>query len=360
MKDKSFSDFLKRNLTGERARTRFLFLSVYFLFAVLSLIMAVVILINRDGGQYAIFAFSFSALCGLNAYLLFRKTARAELASKILFCVEVPVFLLLFIRNGGSDGFSVLWAALIPFAAVLLFKRKGGAIFSLIIFAIVGVCFWTPLGREIFLDYEYSLPFYVRFPLFYLACLLLAMFFETVRDFTEKELLRARNNYRKLSFTDQLTGLGNETAYYRFLKKLDSESAGRGTPFAVVVMDVNGLKATDDTYGHRYGCHLIVTTGHRLPEIFPDCQQFHIGGDEFVIIAEGEACERLDGYMQEFRRQMTYTKIRFNGRELILSVAAGVAYSSFGESYGEVFQRADDLMYENKKRLKETYNIAGR
>ncbi|MBQ7173644.1 MAG: GGDEF domain-containing protein [Clostridia bacterium] len=365
MKDDFFAKFLRRHLTGERARTRFLFLSVYFLFATLSLIMTLVILFTIDnGGQYAIFAFLFSALCGLDAYLLFRKTERAEIISKVLFCVEIPAFLILFIIVGGPErldngGFSVLWAALVPFAAVLLFKRKGGAIFSLVIFLILGFCFWTPAGRSL-LQYDYSLPFYVRFPLFYLACLLLSMFFETVRDFTEKELLRARNNYRKLSFTDQLTGLGNETAYYRFLQKLDTEIKEKNLKFAVVVMDVNGLKATDDTYGHRYGCHLIVTAGHRLPSIFPGCQHFHIGGDEFVVVAEGDACEKLDGYMEAFRKQLTYSKVRYDGKDLILSVAAGVAFSSFGESYGEVFQRADDLMYDNKKRLKEIYRIAGR
>ena len=49
-----------------------------------------------------------------------------------------------------------------------------------------------------------------------------------------------------------------------------AENSKNGTleKFGIVMMDLNNLKATNDQYGHRYGCHLIIHCGEVLPEIF--------------------------------------------------------------------------------------------
>lgn len=358
MRSGFFEGFFQKYLTGSRAKARFSLLCTQALFAALSLVMTVVNLVT-DHGIFSCFTLLFGALCGLNFYLSLCKGEKGERIAKLLFFFEVPAFLLLCILLGEPEGVSVIWAGLIPFAALLVYEKPSGIALASISFFLLGFFFWIPAGRAM-LPEVYAPLFLLHFPFFYLGCALFSFFVSALHSSSEQNILHARNTYRDLSRVDQLTGLQNETSYYHFLVEIERAVEKRKANFAVVVMDVNGLKITDDTYGHRFGCQLIIEAGHRLPGIFPGCRHFHIGGDEFVVIAEDEAREHLAEYMEEFRKQLTYSKITFEGVELVLSVASGVAYSSFGEIYSEVFQRADEAMYKNKKLLKETYGIAGR
>ena len=102
----------------------------------------------------------------------------------------------------------------------------------------------------------------------------------------------------KLSNLDVLTGLKNENAYYRYLDKLDQRSKEEDIRYAVILMDVNGLKYTDDTFGHQYGAHLIHTAGQILPTVFKNSEIFHTGGDEFVCVVEKEI-DNLDSFIED-------------------------------------------------------------
>ena len=358
MQSNFFEDFFKKHLTGSRAKARFALLGAQALFALLGVLMTVVNLVT-DHGIFSCFTLLFGALCGLNFYLVLSKARKGEKIAKLLFFIESLGFLLLCLLLGEPEGLSILWACLLPFAAELLYEKRSALALSILGLAILAFFCWIPVGRAL-LPETYGSLFLIHFPFVYLGCGLFALFVGTLHASSEKTILTARNTYRDLSRVDQLTGLQNETSYYHFLTEIDRAVEERRANFAVVVMDVNGLKITDDTYGHRFGCQLIIQAGHMLPAIFPGCRHFHIGGDEFVVIAEGEAREHLAEYMEEFRKRLTYSKITFEGVELVLSVASGVAYSSFGERYSEVFQRADEAMYANKKILKATYGIAGR
>ena len=358
MKTTFYERFFQKYLTSSRARARVSFLGAQILFAALALTMTVVNLAT-DHGIFSCFTLLFGALCGLNLFLVLRKKEQGERIAKPLFFLEVFAFLLLCILLGEPEGLAVIWAGLIPFAAFLLYEKKSAIALTILCLLSLVFFFWIPAGRAL-LPEAYTSLFLVHFPFFYLGCALFSLFADALHSTSERTILHARNTYRDLSRIDQLTGLQNETSYYHFLVEIDHAVEERRASFAVVVMDVNGLKMTDDTYGHRFGCQLIIEAGHRLPGIFPGCRHFHIGGDEFVVIAEGDAREHLEDYMEEFRKQLTYSHITFEGVELMLSVASGVAYSSFGETYSEVFQRADEAMYENKKILKKTYGIAGR
>lgn len=159
---------------------------------------------------------------------------------------------------------------------------------------------------------------------------------------------------------DTLTGLGNETAYFEKVEEIEAKIKNNEAKFAVVIMDVNNVKNTNDAYGHRFGCHLIVTGGKTLPKIFKNSAAFHIGGDEFVVIVEGDNVDKLDDCIKKFDEGLAYKVINYNGVDIILSLARGYRVYESGMKYKDVFQDADDAMYANKKMIKEKYNIKGR
>ena len=172
---------------------------------------------------------------------------------------------------------------------------------------------------------------------------------------------KAITKVEKLTYYDELTSLLNERSYINKTEEINNNIAnGSIKPFAVVLMDVNNLKATNDQYGHRYGCHLVVRTGHTLPEVFKTSTLFHVGGDEFLAVVEGEDYEDFDNVLEQFDKTFRYSLIQYEGQELIFSVARGYSKYQQGDKFADVLQRADDMMYQNKAEIKETYHLKAR
>lgn len=191
------------------------------------------------------------------------------------------------------------------------------------------------------------------------------MLLDIVIVFRNYQIIRGEHRIERklhvLSYNDELTGLLNERSYVNEVEIIDKKiNAGQDIKFAVILMDVNNLKATNDAYGHRYGCSLIVRCGHTLPEIFHTSKLFHVGGDEFVAIVYDKDLEEFEETMKRFDEKMLYSIVQFDGQDLIFSVARGYHIRQEGQHYKDVLQIADKAMYENKKYLKEKYNMKSR
>lgn len=105
----------------------------------------------------------------------------------------------------------------------------------------------------------------------------------------EKEYARNLSVARRMAIVDSLTGVKNKHAYVQWEEKINSKiKSGQQEPFAVVVCDVNNLKAVNDLYGHKEGDVCIKKACARICNIFSHSPVFRIGGDEFVAILSGE------------------------------------------------------------------------
>lgn len=201
---------------------------------------------------------------------------------------------------------------------------------------------------------EYIFENILHFGVFVLLLILIAFRSHhiMIEEFKAKAQLEYLNNH------DELTGLYNERSYFSDIDEI-TKSIKEGTvePFAVVMMDVNNLKATNDAFGHQYGCHLVVKCGKDLPKTFKSSKLYHIGGDEFIAIVRGHDLEHFEEKMQEFDEKFSYSIIKFGGQDLIFSVARGYSLYEKGDRYKEVLQRADQAMYENKAMLKAKHNM---
>lgn len=177
----------------------------------------------------------------------------------------------------------------------------------------------------------------------------------TIREY------QALTKVEKLTYYDELTSLLNERSYISKTEEINNNiSNGSIKPFAIVLMDVNNLKATNDKYGHRYGCHLVVRTGHTLPDVFKTSTLYHVGGDEFLAIVEGNDYEDFDNIIKQFDKTFRYSLIQHEDKELVFSVARGFSKYQEGDRFADVLQRADDMMYQNKAEIKETYHLKSR
>lgn len=178
------------------------------------------------------------------------------------------------------------------------------------------------------------------------------------------ELNITRENNVKLereNLTDALTGLGNEALYVRVRDDLNNRIKNGFKDYAILVCDVNGIKITNDTYGHEFGCYLIVSAGHTFPKYFKTSHMFHVGGDEFIIIVEGEDFKKLPDILSRIRNMLDYQYMELKGVKLRLSVAIGSSYYKDGDiDYKGAFNRADKDMYARKQEIKTRNHIPGR
>lgn len=153
---------------------------------------------------------------------------------------------------------------------------------------------------------------------------------------------------------DKLTGAMNRNAY---LEKIDNiENAihsKKSFSFAILVFDINGLKAVNDTIGHAEGDKLIINSYKVIKSKFPGVDVYRIGGDEFVIFIEKHTAVIAEKLVAEFRTTMTRKLFNYgeNSNEAIVSCGYALYDPETDASCEDTFNRADRDMYEDKERF---------
>ena len=169
-----------------------------------------------------------------------------------------------------------------------------------------------------------------------------------------KRMELAYKNALDMANTDALTGVLNKRAYVQAEMEMDQLIDRDENPdFAIVICDVNGLKQVNDTRGHHAGDEHIRSACAVICETFRNSRVFRIGGDEFAVILEGTDYENRVSLMVNFRKTLEERK----GSGFVL-LASGISDFERGRDMRtqDVFERADNLMYDNKQICKEENN----
>ena len=157
-----------------------------------------------------------------------------------------------------------------------------------------------------------------------------------------------------LAYRDSLTGLRNTNSYWAWITDFDKEIETKEIVFGVIVLDINYLKETNDRYGHDVGNKLIVSAAHVISSIFKRSPVFRIGGDEFAVILQNRDLDEMEELFMKFDEECRNKSIETEKENIPVSIAKGFArYDSKKDSaFMDVFNRADDAMYENKREIK--------
>ena len=149
--------------------------------------------------------------------------------------------------------------------------------------------------------------------------------------------------YRRLAYTDAMTGLGNRTA---FLEEQEKPCAG----VSYILSDINGLKQINDRYGHQEGDLLISAAARCIRDVFGERGKcYRIGGDEFVVILKDSSVSETAAELRRLKARI----VRENeGRAIPLDMAVGYAVQQGSETAQQLYKRADAGMYEEKQKMK--------
>ena len=145
-----------------------------------------------------------------------------------------------------------------------------------------------------------------------------------------------------MSSTDLLTGVLNRNAMNN---RISDDIGGINVienPFGVIFVDVNGLKAVNDTKGHRAGDDLLKEAANTLKEFCDDNDEvYRVGGDEFLIIAVRSPLERFE--------KLHKTLIDNSERPGRVHFAVGACHSTETGDILKAMQKADARMYAVKE-----------
>ena len=149
---------------------------------------------------------------------------------------------------------------------------------------------------------------------------------------------------------DPLTGVKSKHAYMKYEHHYSSLiGAGGQIEFAIALCDVNDLKSINDRLGHDAGDQLVKDAASLVCSTFKHSPVFRVGGDEFVVLLEGEDFINREALYNEM-----YQIVERNSHGTGLVVSVGMKAYVHGEdaSFNDLFRKADELMYENKAKLK--------
>ncbi len=155
--------------------------------------------------------------------------------------------------------------------------------------------------------------------------------------------------YRKLAYTDLLTGINNRNAFEQDSKRLRRDEQQGLT---VLACDLNMLKNVNDQRGHAAGDEYIISLARLLVERFKDRgDTYRIGGDEFATLLRDADADALRAEMEEL--QARALKIKVAGFPLFFAYGIAGFDPACDADVHSTLTRADARMYAHKRALKQ-------
>jgi diguanylate cyclase (GGDEF)-like protein len=163
------------------------------------------------------------------------------------------------------------------------------------------------------------------------------------------------------AYSDTVTGLPNRRALDERLEDETSSARRNNSSFAVIMMDLDGFKEVNDTYGHSTGDDVLryvfnfMARGVRNTDFLA-----RYGGDELTLILTQTdlssariVCEKIVESMEKIRYKLP------DGKNLKLGISGGIAlYPTHGGTGSDLLRAADAALYQAKKYARGTFQIA--
>jgi len=163
----------------------------------------------------------------------------------------------------------------------------------------------------------------------------------TFTDITERKIIEKEINY--LTYHDNLTGLYNRTGFEKRKNAVDTEAS---LPLGVIFGDLNGLKMTNDIFGHEAGDRLlkkaaeVLTKSCRTSDIIA-----RVGGDEFIILLPNTE----EMYVQKVLKRImdSFNDTKIDAIKCSMALGYDLKNTKY-QSLEEITANAENKMYKNK------------
>ncbi|MDX7952684.1 GGDEF domain-containing protein [Lichenihabitans sp. Uapishka_5] len=148
-----------------------------------------------------------------------------------------------------------------------------------------------------------------------------------------------RDKFRRLSATDDLSGLLNRRAFFAAMHQAPEAS--------LILFDIDNFKTINDRHGHAAGDAAIRSIG-RLLGSAPDAIAGRLGGEEFGVLLPGQDLANAWRTAERLRVGVARLSVKTPGAVVTLTVSGGVAAAEAGQGVDELYRRCDGFLYAAK------------
>jgi diguanylate cyclase (GGDEF)-like protein len=167
---------------------------------------------------------------------------------------------------------------------------------------------------------------------------------EQIQSLAKVESLTAE--VYKLAALDQLTGLYNRRSGEQRLSEEINRAVRHGRPLTILLLDIDGLKEINDKFGHACGDLLLKSFADRLQRAIRGSDlAARIGGDEFMVLLPECPVEEVSHVLG----RIDGLRLEYSGHPIPCRFSRGWTDYRVGETPHEFMQRADEVLYANKR-----------
>ncbi len=167
-------------------------------------------------------------------------------------------------------------------------------------------------------------------------------------DVTEQK--KMEEEIRMLSITDALTGLFNRRGFIALAEQQMKTANRIQKKLVLFYIDLDGMKAVNDRWGHEEGDHLLMSSAKILKQTFRESDIIaRLGGDEFTVLA-AEIAETTDIALKRLNERIrSYNDLPDRRYKISMSIGTVIYDPLTPCTLDELLSRADTLMYKQKK-----------
>lgn len=157
---------------------------------------------------------------------------------------------------------------------------------------------------------------------------------------------------------DPLTGVQNRNALDSALGREIETSRRHGSSLSMLVLDIDHFKHINDTHGHSFGDDVLKAVAHTAETTIRRCDEiFRFGGEEFVVLARFTDETGARQLAERIRKDIEAIGT-VNGQDAGVTVSIGIAVMPPADSADNLFDRADQALYQAKQEGRNRWVMA--
>ena len=173
---------------------------------------------------------------------------------------------------------------------------------------------------------------------------------ETFTDNTERlEGLERVRKLERMALLDALTGIGNRRYSEQMIQESIDNLHRNGTPFGLVMADIDHFKAMNDCHGHEAGDAVLKMVGSTMES---NLRSFDFagrwGGEEFIVVVHNAVRLETERVAKRLLKMVERSFLQRGDDRLKVTISAGVTQARPADTMESLYQRADNLLYRAK------------
>jgi len=178
---------------------------------------------------------------------------------------------------------------------------------------------------------------------------------------TMEAVRQARDEAQRQAATDSLTGVANRRHFVESAERTIAQAVRYGRPAALLVIDVDGFKAVNDTHGHIVGDEMLKAIVRVCRRGLRDADLVgRLGGDEFAVLLPETTGPMALLTAERLRSAVAVEEFRAEGHRIEMAVSLGVsALGRDSRTFDALLRLADGALYDAKRHGRNRTAIAG-